>query len=524
MTGGGLALPCPIYKYRRMPWKKACGIATGASGFSVSRHVHITFSNGGVKCTAFALKTLIYIFYAWYVGLYHKNYLDFAGHLDGVSRLQLQHPVVHCNPLTPDEGGCPTNFRNISDLDYCSQSPKAHKSSQKCRYFDEFDMTVHGALPGKTIFVPTRVTTYEQDINCSKDSLIPCPRTIELKKKETVYAADVESFTVLVDHSFLSDDLNVEMCSWTMLGFINPCGLGAEVDERMFASERDTLKKNILSVRQARRIDCSNEKNRQLTPIVPSEKIEEKTDSKQDIEKRHKGTAMWLSRWYQTLCGALWTPSYEQKMEEAKKSHRISPFTKLTNGDFIKIGDLLELAGSNLEVDDNRYEGLVIILHIEYANTKENSWPNNVPPAYFYSAWIAPADEYKAMQERVGKKRFTSPDGKRREIEDTHGIFIIVKQGGHIGVFSFAKIAVLAFIFMAIDSLYRSLFLCCAFNCNFDYGLKRELDESNTYSTLNPTQEDQLEDKVTFEFELVGSQENMRSLLRSSKEKGYEGV
>lgn len=510
MTGSGLSLPCPVYKYRGMEATKICGICSGMTGFSVSRHVHITFASRKVQCLAWTMKLLLYIGYGYYVGLLHKEYLDY-GHLDGVSRLQLQHPVNHCNPLKNE--GCPTNFENITDLPYCSQNENhinitgkgedAKYLVQPCKYYDAFDMGVQGEIPRKTLFIPTRITKYEQDVNCPPDGLTPCPKVTKLTEKETFFTADVENFTVLIDHSFVSDELNVEMCSWSMLGFINPCGTGSRLDERFFAGARDSLKEHFTSMRVARAKSCEHKMNG-LVPIIPSEKLLEELDSKDTIERREKGTAMWLAEAWQTLGGMLTTPSYETVIEEAKEDHRISKFTKLPNGDFIKISDLLHLAGASLdypEEKNNRYEGLVLILNVEYTNVKENSWPNAVPPAYFYSAWVAPASEYKAMQEMIGLRRFEKTTTSKREIMDYHGIFIVVKQGGHIGAFSFGKLAVLVFIFMAIDSLYRSLFLCCIFNTYQDTGRRMKNGKE---------EEDKLEldDKVTFDFHLYGKTED----------------
>jgi hypothetical protein len=76
------------------------------------------------------------------------------------------------------------------------------------------------------------MTKYVQDTNCTeKPDSVPCPSKSELKEKETFFVADVESFTLLIDHSFVSNELNHEMSSWNMLGFVNPCGQGADLEE-----------------------------------------------------------------------------------------------------------------------------------------------------------------------------------------------------------------------------------------------------------------------------------------------------
>jgi hypothetical protein len=280
-----------------------------------------------------------------------------------------------------------------------------------------------------------------------------------------------------------------------MLGFVNPCGEGSQVDERFFGSFRDEFKKKFLSMRRARKHECLVE-GHEFLPIVSGAELDPAKSSKESVAKKKKGFAMWMSHWYETLFGAFFTPSYESKMEELEESHVDSNFTKLSNGDFIKVRDLLALAGADFEnpEENNRFEGLVVILNIEYSNIKENTWPNNVPPAYFYSAYVAPSSEYKQMQQDYGMRRLTY-DGqkKQRVIKDYHGIFIVVKQGGYVGAFSFARVAVLIFVFMAIDSIYRSLFLCILFNCCSDHGTKKDDDEDM-----------ELDDKVTLEFKLHG--------------------
>merc|ERR1711924_28365 len=63
----------------------------------------------------------------------------------------------------------------------------------------------------------------------------------------------------------------------------------------------------------------------------------------------------------------------------------------------------------------NRYDGMVIVIDIHYSNWKEYTWPNRFPSAYFYSFSLAPASEFKLMQDQT-RQVVQDRDGEHKRI------------------------------------------------------------------------------------------------------------
>jgi len=459
----------------------------------------------------FMLLFIIHSFYA------EKGYLKFA-HTHGISRMQLQHPVKGCNPLTQKEGGCETDFAKLKDLPYCTQSgpPQPYlKSSknikqEKCVFLDEFDIQLPGYQQGE-LMIPTRRTKYVQHVKCGEEEADrPCPLNDELKRMETIYMADIEDFTLLIDHSFVSDELHTEMRAWDMLGFVNPCGRGAELGGDKFnLGERTKRVMHKMLPGEGKEKKNNHCKNPMFMPIHRPEKMLDKAeDATAEKLKRDKGFAMWMSSKLQTFLPFFFEP------EPHKQAHQNpAPFQKVPNGDIMKVKDILALAGTDLDDPDElgRLEGMVIIINIHYTNWKEYSWPNKADPAYFYSFSVAPADEFKLMHEAARHQLASRDESGDREIFDFHGIFIIVKQGGNVGIFSIQNSFVLFLGVIFIESLYRSLFLCCVLNFDLDKGKEND-DEEDVR---------ELDTYVTQDFHLHGSELQSRP-VGAAREDGLE--
>lgn len=218
--------------------------------------------------------------------------------------------------------------------------------------------------------------------------------------------------------------------------------------------------------------DVVKEKECEEKQFMPVHRKEDLLNKKEQAEHQNRqvGFAMWMSAWWQTFIPFLLAPDAEKLANT-----NMAPITKLRNGDFIKVKDLLEYTSTDLDhIDHNgrsdRKDGKVIVIDIHYTNWKEDSWPNKVDPAYFYSFSVAPTDEFKLMQQssRAHLAR-RDPDG-RREIYDYHGLFIILKQGGSLGVISFQRLFLLFIGLIFIEGLYRSIFLCVVLNFDLDGG------------------------------------------------------
>jgi hypothetical protein len=501
---GALALPCPVYKYRGRSVLEAFTVCFGFNNFAVGRHVHIHIRNKGVGCCAWFVKAVLIIGYFYYAIFYMKEYLHFD-RPSGIARMQLQHPVNQCNPLHPH---CSSDFRNITELTYCKQNPinalkntSNSKHIKECEFLDVFDIpfsSVH-----KTMFLPTRLTKYVQKVDCThRPRSEPCPKVSDLEENSTVFVADVESYTLLIDHSFVSETMHHEIEMKDMLGFVNPCGKGKTLHEGVIDFTGHELKHWALGQMNKEEVGeeahghkkheekerhCSPEKAH-FKPIHayhgPDPNLTKKQQREQNL--RNRGFAMWLSDWRFTLFPFTeWSFNMHGLQDYSNnlvKKTNASHFKKIKPGEYIKVEDILEAAHVSFDhpkSEQNRYDGMVIIIDIQYFNWKENSWPNRIPPAYFYSFWKAPANEYKMMhQALIGRNAHLRSDGQR-EILDSHGIFFVINQGGKIGGFSLFHTFFVLLGVIVIETLYRALFLCCVFNLNLDYGhkMKEEQDD-----------------------------------------------
>eukprot|EP00747_Dinoflagellata_sp_TGD_P031604 gnl/TRDRNA2_/TRDRNA2_135415_c0_seq1.p1 gnl/TRDRNA2_/TRDRNA2_135415_c0~~gnl/TRDRNA2_/TRDRNA2_135415_c0_seq1.p1 ORF type:complete len:486 (+),score=64.73 gnl/TRDRNA2_/TRDRNA2_135415_c0_seq1:33-1460(+) len=373
-------------------WHSVVG-ALGAQGLSVPKTVRI--SNpvlGAVKVSvAFA------VFFG-YAGLYcvwnKKSYLMLSG-IQGVTRLQLQHPVNGCNPLHED---CLSRFKSFDKLPYCIQHdakegkhsehneseharqlqnkrPASDIRQHKCEYLDEFD--VESGFFGTTeMVVPTRKTLYKQKALCDL-TVKPCHPAYKEESKETVFVADIESFTLLVDHSFACEDLVEEKTAWEMQGFVRPCGPPYECD------------------------------------LVP-------------IDNKIPGSSPLGNS---TLKGvrAFWNAGPPVPTTDAYS---------IPNGDVFRVGYLLNIL--NISLDDSmnfqnhsaREEGLGIVVAVHYKNYKLHTMPNTWPTIYEYRVFYAAQDTYKTTS------TFREPGSKVRTITDQHGVYVRLIQQGRLGRFN----------------------------------------------------------------------------------------
>lgn len=463
--GEGIGFNLPIYRYRGKTWPQVIGLVTGSSGFPVSRHVHLQL-NGGIYWLSYAIKIcllLLYVFFQLYV---EKGYLRFA-HTQGITRMQLQHPVNDCNPLTDNSSGCETAFKDVEDLPYCTQAKNKDLDihREKCEYFDEFDIKFDSGYQQKSLLIPTRRTIYSQNIgeDCKTGgSNKPCPRKDKFKKEETVFVADIEDFTLLIDHSMFNDELHLKEKAWNMIGFYNPCGRGKELEHPSFTRKvvEQTGAEKFFSHAEKKKLE-EEQHEEEKCAFMPIHRP--KGNDKEAQAKREKGFAMWKEDWRNTLLpfgpfgGNATEIAYEDK----------APFFKIPNGDVIKLKDILKLLGPDAELDNkhknNRHEGMVIVIDIQYSNWKEYTWPNKVENAYFYSFSIAPASEYKIMQDQ-SRQVTTDRDTNIRRLYDYHGVFILIQQHGDIGTLSWAKVFLLVLGALIIESLYRSIFTLCVLN------------------------------------------------------------
>ena len=141
----------------------------------------------------------------------------------GVIRFSIQQPTKDqasgkpgCDPL--DEG-CLSTFRPLNQLEYCTQANVSSRSFQpyKCRFW--------GSIEDATIFqssaiFASRVTEYEQVDACQPSEMV-CDRLWNnTKKKKTYFVADIESYTILFDHTVVAPNLGISGGSRQSQGYL----------------------------------------------------------------------------------------------------------------------------------------------------------------------------------------------------------------------------------------------------------------------------------------------------------------
>lgn len=116
-------------------------------------------------------------------------------------------------------------------------------------------------------------------------------------------------------------------------------------------------------------------------------------------------------------------------------------FFSIKVGDVIQMGELLRLSGIDLNNDTNlageprRGEGFIIQIDVDYSNTRMFHFPpwETTPIRYTYRAGLLPTETYKEVTEEVGG------DGNSRVLSDMHGVFVRVQLTGSICYFSFSQ-------------------------------------------------------------------------------------
>jgi len=362
-------------------------------------------------------------------------------------------------------------------------------------YFDEFDVKFDSGYQQRSLFIPTRRTTYEQSIDCSNHPDSPCPTVDNLTKGETIYMADIEDFTLLIDHSMVSAEVGIKDKSWDMIGFVNPCGRGKEVEEKGLARKVAEASQvaDYVELGEHHEAKKEEEEEEEDCSFMPVHRLDAHM-TKKEKNQRDRGFAMWKDEWTKTLL-PFWPFEGNASVEAHKnKAH----FTKIENGDIVKVEELLRLLGPDAALDNkkkkNRFDGMVIIIDIHYSNWKENTWPNRVEPAYFYSFSLAPASEYKIMQDTT-RQVITDRALKKRRLYDYHGIFILIQQHGDMGKFSWEKAVLLAVGALLIESVYRSIFTLLILNCNCM--VHRSVSEEELEK-----EEEELQDLIVTEYKL----------------------
>mmetsp|Transcript_63208 Transcript_63208/g.137464 ORF Transcript_63208/g.137464 Transcript_63208/m.137464 type:complete len:460 (+) Transcript_63208:94-1473(+) len=352
----------------------------GFNTYEMPRTVKVKSTKVGILKVV--LMSLVFIGYFLGYGLFwNKSYLEISA-ITGIMRMNMQHPTAHCNPLHED---CLDRFKPLDELPYCQRHSsdgtvvQSQMTQQPCEYLDEYDVG-NVAFQGSVTMMPTRLKRVKQEKICDS-ARTPCPRQYKAVAVEDVFVADMESFTVLIDHSVTDEEVGVSHSAWELDGFLRPCPPPHDCPLMPIQSD---------SQRSPR------------SPLDPK--------VSQQVNK-------------------LWNAGEPANMTDA---------FALPNGDVFRMGFLLDFLGVEMDSDkilyDNRtlrQEGVSLMMTIVYSNFAPGSMPNSLPPMYEYQFSVAPYVSYKRTQ------TFHVPGEPTRLMNDQHGVFINGRQKGHLGVFNF---------------------------------------------------------------------------------------
>jgi len=399
-------------------------------------------------------------------------------HLSGVARLQLQHPTKLCNPM---DLGCLANYSSLQKLPYCSQytGKKAAHNRKKCKYFDALDLLTP---VDAGYIVPSYIEIYDQSHSCKPNAAngFKCSRPYDFldekgdvqkgpgraKPKAEFYVADIEAFTLLIDHSFRVETGSVEYDDINMQGYwvdcskkqwtLNSTWLSTEAECKsnpIVCMHKDCKKLGMVTAAKVGRASSNALKApaKDATALV-QKAARQHSKSSVGIHVSAIGSLLQsksaVSELSQVRSQRLQAATVQDETEEeisrlfsGPHGHQLVSNTdvySLQAGDVLSISTLFAMAGRSLDdvwfdpsTKSNmsaRKRGTVLVVNIHYNNLKPwTLFRPQDPPDYTISVTSQPVEKYKHMS--------ISENGPNRELTVAYGTLVIVQSSGTIGVF-----------------------------------------------------------------------------------------
>jgi len=409
-----------------------------------------------------ALGMLKYIFmliifcYVFVFQLAYKGSHFQLDQLSGVARVQLQHPTKRCNPM---DVGCLANYSSLQQLPYCKQYTGTNRSAiqSECQYFDALDLLIP---MDSGYLVPSFIETYDQLPSCKPNASnnFKCDNKYEFVDKEgsaqkdsgraeprgQFFVADVEHFTLLVDHSFRVDTGSVEYDDYKMQGHWLDCSSRAQTNQWLLnstwlATSSECEKKPIV---------CSHKDCKNMGMLMAAQtSVEARASSEGSSMKVSKNVRNVMRQSRSAVRGKLESDSLEAAEDEAEEAGisdlngrlRGSEVYSVKSGYVFSIETLYAMAGRHLDdwwydVSDKvnkttRQRGTVLVVDIHYNNLQPwTLFRPQDPPEYVISVTSRPVEKYKFMKAVEGK-------GDTRQLNVAYGTLVIVQSSGTIGVF-----------------------------------------------------------------------------------------
>lgn len=459
----------------------------------------VKFRHRELGCLSRSLKFLIALYVLvwllWYKG---KHFQVFPAH--GMNQVRFHHPTKHmCNPKLKN---CHSNFTRSDDLPYCEGAPSSNTSKVMqlpCAHFDGMGLPVQFR---NGILLPTRVRQYDQkrgsDCQPDKSNGYQCERIWEYvdnegnEQKETnpqpleqVFVADIERFTMMIDHSFATTELGLGSDDYRMQGYWMDCeheGKGklkpVNCEKRPIICMKRKCKPWMITdekfkkqVSQSFLATLDDDEEDEFgddvaddddePDVMPSSLADGLDENLRSIEEHHllNSDRHHLSKSHQHrsnhhhsnehhrhahhVIDEIRYPEVALIAEQPQEvDHDATPVVSIAHGDVLTIGHLLKMGGVSL--DDNhfgrtfRWRGLVLVIAITYSNRKPwLLWDGMEHPEYVIEVTRRPAYDYQLDQP------ISSTSTTERAYKSYHGIYIVIEQRGEMIGFSTVHLLVI---------------------------------------------------------------------------------
>jgi hypothetical protein len=409
----------------------------------------------------------VFIYSMWYKGLHFAN-----SEVEGLARQQWQEPTLDwCSPSKVD---CDANFSTLVNLPYCHKyrgGGPVEDVVGRCEFYDARELPI--TLPNG-ILIPTYIQEYRQHKLCHRGDET-CRRKFEFVDEygkaqmattddesvplNSAFVADVEDFTLTIDHSFRSTDGKVSYDDFLMQGRWMTCDR-----EEKNKAEKDWM------------LDAAEPPKKHECHTMPMKCVHAHCH---EMKYAHEAT------WHEFLMGGagegnkIRAEASESLLQDSPDAHhpqrrtRTRGGSKLTasgadeidaeggpsqlekaaaaankggpqvvsmkKGDVLTLKTLLTMAGESLRdswVDEDdgpqtvRSRGAALVLHIHYDNAEPwTLFRPRDPPWYTISATTRPVSEFKHSY-------ISAEDEYSRTLTWAYGVYVVIKQTGTIRTFN----------------------------------------------------------------------------------------
>lgn len=407
----------------------------------------------------------IFVYNIWYQGFHFD-----LSEVEGITRQEWQEPTrMWCNPRHLD---CKANYSKIVDLPYCKQYSglNATHVRRPCKYFDARELPI--TLSSGTL-IPTYIQKFKQVKDCADGDQL-CERKFHFVDAYGVpqngqglaepysknFVADVEDYTLTLDHSFRTTDGKVAYDDFLMEGYWSVC------DKDLNREDPNYVKKAAIVPKERH---CKTEKIR----CVHWKCLEFQKETKAGLKHARKALKEVKEATSATSLVNISTHSRVRGNRAARSPHGLlaveqngqgeasassslrseSPEELATSalsrgrtnviamkgGDVLTLQTLMAMAGETLDEDwddedegklDLRLRGTALMVNIHYDNVEPWTliYPRD-PPWYTISVTSRPS--HKFMHSYV-----SDTGDSNREMTWAYGVYVIVKQTGHIRSFN----------------------------------------------------------------------------------------